>query len=302
MRRARFTYIGAFHHVMNRGLNGTNIFPRPEDKSYFLSILLNKSKFYKIKILAYCIMSNHYHIILQNTSGKLSDFMKQLNGIYGTYFRKKYGGQGYVFQNRFKSTLIQEGKYLINSIIYTLLNPVRAGMVKSPEEYKWSSINDSSFSKSIIDTDFLNQLIGKSDLLEMIHEIIHKNKKVELYEKNCRYGKIIGEDSFVKEAMQKGDRRKRDEAISLKRRKNEKGFKKYQEIIEEFELKEGIKIEEIDFHTKQGKKIRIKLLVKLREEGCMRYSEINKINIFQTIRLESLSVMYNRWKKQLKVV
>ena len=99
MRRARVVYDGSYHHVMNRGLEGRSIFLGDKSKSFFLNLLKEKSKKLKIRLLGYCVMDNHYHLILQNSSAKLSEFMKQLNGHYGMIYRKKEGEKGYVFQD-----------------------------------------------------------------------------------------------------------------------------------------------------------------------------------------------------------
>ena len=112
MKRVRITYEGAFHHVMNRGFNGDDIFVGPQNKSQFLDYLEAISKKYKIRVYTYCMMDNHYHLIIQNTSRKMSEFLKQLNGQYGMFFRKRMGGKGYVFQSRYQSTLIEEESYL----------------------------------------------------------------------------------------------------------------------------------------------------------------------------------------------
>ena len=126
---SRITYPGAYHHVMNRGYDGNRIFAGNKNKSQFLDYLEGASNQMKIRLFAYCIMDNHYHLILENTSGRMSDFLKLLNGQYGMYYRKMYGGKGYVFQRRFKSTIIEDDGYLIKSIEYLLQNPVRASIV-----------------------------------------------------------------------------------------------------------------------------------------------------------------------------
>jgi len=292
MREARFTFIGAYHHVMNRGHNGMIIFPNPEDKQFFLNLLHKRAILNKIKIFAYCILDNHFHLILQNFSGKLSDFMRQLCSIYATYFRKKYGGQGYVFQNRFKSTLIQDEKYLLTSILYTLLNPVRANIVNSINEYKWTSIEEYFNDKKDVITEakFVEDLFSKKENLE---EYINKFD-VKIEEKNCRLGKVMGDDEFIKEAISKFDRRKKQEENSCRRRIKDISFKGVDEVLKEFEKEQTIKLEKINTHTIYGKRLRIKLLIKLRELSGLRYSEINKIKIFQELKLYSLSVLYNR--------
>ena len=131
MRRARITYKGAYHHAMNRGHEGKPIFLKDRDKEFFLKLLVETSKILKIRILAYCLMNNHYHLVLENSSGRMSDFFKQLNGQFGTHYRQKNKGRGYVFQDRYKSMLIQDDSYLLMVIGYVLNNPVRAGLVNN---------------------------------------------------------------------------------------------------------------------------------------------------------------------------
>ena len=291
MRRARFTFKGAFHHVMNRGYNGSVIFPQDIDKKYFLAILNKKAHLLKIRILAYCIMNNHYHIILQNTSGKLSDFMKQVNSIYATYYRKKYGGEGYVFQNRFKSTLIQQDKYLINAIIYTLLNPVRAKIAGTIFEYRWSSANEyfGKVGASITDRRFVEEIIQSKGNLMMLCM-----KDVKIEDRVTRVGKVMGDDRFVEESMKMYERRNVDMNEKERRRIGDWSHKRLEQVIEEFETGEGIRISDIDVYRVSGKRLRLKLLIKIREESGLRFSEINKIKIFQDLKLNSLSVLYNR--------
>jgi putative transposase len=106
MRRARLTYPGAFHHVMNRGIRGEYIFPDDGEKQVFLEILSEKAKILGVRLLGYCVMNSHYHLLLENSSGRMSALLKQVNGSYGIYYRRKHGGKGYVFQNRFSHTIV----------------------------------------------------------------------------------------------------------------------------------------------------------------------------------------------------
>jgi len=168
MDRAKLTYKDAYHHVMNRGIKGEDIFFDNSAKSYFLKALKEKSTSNRMRIFAYCLLDNHYHLILQNSSGKLSEFMKQLNGQYGIYYRKRVGEKGYVFQGRFKSTLIQEDRYLEMAIIYVLLNPVRSGVTEDPWDYRWSSIQEyfANDETSFIDKGFVEGLFKKKGCFE----------------------------------------------------------------------------------------------------------------------------------------
>lgn len=297
MRRARLTFIGAFHHVMNRGHNRQPIFQSQIDKLFFLQILHSRALLNKIKIFAYCIMDNHYHLILQNSSGKLSDFMKQLNSIYATYYRKKYGGEGYVFQNRFKSTLIQAEKYLLNSILYTIQNPMRANITDKVFDYQFSSIKEylDSSQDNITDKEFVINLFGSRENIIKLSQRI-----VEIGVKDIRLGKVMGDDKFIEEAIKKFDRRKEIRYESCRQRKDDIGFKPYNRVIEEFENENKMNINDIDTQQLSGKRLRVILLIKLREESGLRYSQINKIRIFQSLKLGTLSVIYSRAKNSYR--
>ncbi|MFW9879836.1 MAG: transposase [Candidatus Thorarchaeota archaeon] len=91
MKRVRIAYEGAYHHAMNRGINCEKIFSGDKNKIQFLDYLEGFSKKLKIRILFYCLMDNHYHLVLENSSGKMSDFFRHLNGQYGMYYRKMKG-------------------------------------------------------------------------------------------------------------------------------------------------------------------------------------------------------------------
>lgn len=88
MKRVRLTYRGAYHHAMSRGYNGNDIFAGNKSKGHFLDLLEGTAKKLKIRLFAYCIMDNHYHLVLENSNGRMSDFFGQLNGLYGMYYRK----------------------------------------------------------------------------------------------------------------------------------------------------------------------------------------------------------------------
>ncbi len=298
MRRARITYQGAYHHVMNRGLKGERIFQEDSAKQYFLTNLYKKSENLRIKLLSYCIMNNHYHLILQNTSEKLSEFMKQLNSQYGTFYRKRNGGKGYVFQSRYKSPLIQDDKYLKMAIIYTLLNPVRASIVKDPFQYKWSSINDyySKKKNSIIDVEFIQDLFNSKD---SFCKLLSEWGDLTLEINKTRFGSIIGDENFIKKAIQKYNRRMA-ETESERRRKIDYIFKSTEEVISRFEKEKKVNIENINVDTYNGKRLRSLLLIHLKDQAGLKYSEIIKYPIFRSLKHSSLSQLYKKAKYKYK--
>ncbi len=297
MRRARFNYIGSLHHVMNRGINGENIFPDDNAKQQFLTILEDRSDHFKIRLIAYCIMDNHYHLILQNTSGKLSDFMRELNGKYGAYYRLHFGGKGYVFQSRFKSTLIEDEKYLRVAIVYVLLNPVRKQWVKTPDQYPWTSyaLYFQDKSSRIVDIKYAEDLF---ETAENLRQQIADSSISELPIIKTRMGYLLGEQSNIKQALLKSNRRKTDEDPH-KMRLIEYSYEKPEEVIRFFEEKTGMRIDEIDTNTQEGKNLRAELLVYLKERSGLSYSRIIRYPLFKSLKYSSLSKLYKR-KKQKK--
>ncbi len=297
MRRARITYIDAYHHVMNRGVRGENIFPDDVTKGHFLEILKGKSKKLRIRLLTYCIMDNHFHLVLQNTSGRLSDFMRELDGQYGMYYRYKKSGKGYVFQNRYKSTLIQEGRYLNMAIIYVLLNPVRAEKVMNPYKYRWSSINEyfSRKESDIVDNKFIDGIFGNEETLrKLLKDWADKGVNIT----KTRVGDILGEKSFIKDAVERFDRREHN-GVSMRERKDDYIFEPVEKLIKEFEKEHGIKIDKININSIEGKLLRGELIVLLKDFAGLKYTDIIKYTPFQSLKYSSLGQIYKRTKERL---
>ena len=127
-------------HVITQGINRSYIFENPEDIKYYIKVMYKLNEQCKIKILAYCIMNNHAHILIETDKiNNLSKYMQRLNTIYAKYYNKKYNRVGYVFRDRYKSEGIYGEKHLYNCIKYIYDNPVKAGICKRPEEYLYSN-------------------------------------------------------------------------------------------------------------------------------------------------------------------
>jgi putative transposase len=138
-RQLRIEYPGALYHITSRGNERKAIYLEEEDRLKFLAMLEDYHDRYGILIHSYVLMNNHYHLILDTPKGNLVQVMQGINGGYTGYFNRKYGRCGHLFQGRYKGILVEKDKYLVELSRYVHLNPVRASMVKRPEEYKWSS-------------------------------------------------------------------------------------------------------------------------------------------------------------------
>jgi REP element-mobilizing transposase RayT len=138
-RPLRVEYSGAVYHVMNRGNAGENIFRSNRDREKFLEYIEKATERFLLNVHAYCLMNNHFHILLETQKSNLSRALQWCSVSYAGYFNRKYGRIGHLLHGRFKSILVDADEYLKQLSRYIHLNPVRAGLVKQPVDYPWSS-------------------------------------------------------------------------------------------------------------------------------------------------------------------
>jgi putative transposase len=139
VRPLRIEYPGAVYHVTSRGDRREPIAHEDADRALFLSTLGQALERFDAQAWAYCLMGNHYHLVLHTRQANLSRLMRQINGVYTQAFNRSHGVTGHLFQGRFKAILVDSDSYLLEVCRYVDLNPVRAGMVKRPHDYRWSS-------------------------------------------------------------------------------------------------------------------------------------------------------------------
>ncbi len=138
-RQLRILYPGAWYHVMNRGANRQNIFLKKKHHKLFLDLLNKISSIYKIEIHAYCLMTNHYHLLIRTPEPNLPSAMKYLDSVYTKSFNKNMSRDGPLLRGRYKAILIDHDEYLLQVSRYIHLNPLEAGMIRDLEDYSWSS-------------------------------------------------------------------------------------------------------------------------------------------------------------------
>jgi putative transposase len=138
-RPLRIEYPGAYYHVTSRGNEKKDVFRSQKDREKFLSYLESATERYGAAVHAYCLMSNHYHLLVETPEGNLSQIMRHINGAYTNYFNTKRQRTGHLFQGRYKAILVEKDAYALELSRYIHLNPVKAGMVEMPGEYRWSS-------------------------------------------------------------------------------------------------------------------------------------------------------------------
>jgi REP element-mobilizing transposase RayT len=162
-RPLRITFPGAFYHITSRGNERKSVFKNERDREKFLEYLESATERYNAVIHVFCLMDNHYHILLETPSGNLPQIMRHINGAYTTYFNVKRDRSGHLFQGRYKAIVVEKDEYAKELSRYIHLNPVRAKMVGTPEEYDWSSYKYYIGKKKTYEwlkTDFILGLFG----------------------------------------------------------------------------------------------------------------------------------------------
>jgi len=135
----RIYFPNTLYHIFNRGVEKKDIFKSDEDRIKFITILEKSLKEFNFKIYAYVLMPNHYHLLLEDTDGKLPNIMKYIGENYAMYFNWKYKRVGHLYQGRYKSIIVEKEMYLKEVLRYIILNPIRKEIVENLNYYPWSS-------------------------------------------------------------------------------------------------------------------------------------------------------------------
>ena len=138
-RPLRLEFPGAVYHVTSRGNTRQAIFLDRDDEESFFGVLSSVVARFNWLCHAYCLMENHYHLMVETMEGNLSWGMRQLNGVYAQIFNRRYTRVGHLFQGRYKAILVEKEAHLLELCRYVVLNPVRAGLVKRPEGWRGRS-------------------------------------------------------------------------------------------------------------------------------------------------------------------
>lgn len=170
-RIARKDLSASFFHVIVQGVNKEYIFDKEHYIKKYLSLIDEYKKTYNIEVLAYCIMNNHAHLLLKIQDYKqMSCFMHKINCIYAQFYNYKENRVGVVFRNRYVSEAISDIKHLKSCIKYIHMNPVKAKIVTSCSQYKYSTYNDYIMGKGVTENKFLEDIFGKQDYSKIFSE------------------------------------------------------------------------------------------------------------------------------------
>jgi len=208
-RSLRIEFPGAFYHVMSRGNEKQAIYRDRRDREKFLEYLESASSRYGAIFHSYCLMDNHYHLMIETPDGNLAQVMRHINGAYTAYFNAKHSRVGHLFQGRYRSILVDVDEYFLELSRYIHLNPVKEGLSSSPAEYEWSSYRyflNGKASEEWLNTDFLLALSGDgSSVGDQYQKFVEGDDEFYdgLYGKKLASMAILGRQEFVEEIKDK---------------------------------------------------------------------------------------------------
>ncbi len=209
-RKPRVHYPGAYFHVILRGNCGQDVFFDRQDRSKFFFLLQEGIEKYHYCLHAYCLMTNHIHLAVQVGEIPLSRIMQNLSFRYTRYLNLRRKQTGHLFQGRYKAILIDADSFLMELVRYIHNNPVRAGMVRSPSEYPWSSHSIYSGKVSVpwMTTEWVLALFSSNQCraIMLFEEFVHAGREEEYrkeFHQGTIEGRILGDDHFGEEVLVK---------------------------------------------------------------------------------------------------
>lgn len=210
------------YHVMLRGINRQQIFLDQEDNRCFIGLLKRYKESCGYHLYAYCLMGNHVHLLIKDVANQLDQIMKKIAGSYAYYFNRKYERVGHLFQDRFKSEVIQDDLYYLTVLRYIHQNPLKAGLSKM-EHYPFSSYGEYVGDSKMTDKDFAIALLGgKNNLIDFLHQEERSNCLDDVERKiltDTKAREILSQKYDIKNyvVVQKLDTKKRNQLLhSLK--------------------------------------------------------------------------------------
>jgi len=219
-RQKRIQFPGAFYHIIARGQRRDKIFYNDNDMETFLNYLFEAKEKYSSIVHAYCLMGNHYHLLLETPEGNISDAMHYLNTCYSTWFKKRYNLVGSVFQGRYKAILVDKDEYLLTLSAYIHLNPCRANLVEIPDKYKWSSYvcyTEKKVSKLVSTADIITISGTREAYLQFVDNFTGKTIEIkDIYGHNS----VLGSKAFKISVLKKEELAKSSEIREFSDYKN----------------------------------------------------------------------------------
>jgi len=210
-RPLRLEFAGALYQITSRGDHQEAIYLTDDDRNAYLETLGKMCDRHNWTVHAYCLMDNHYHILVETPDSNLSKGMRQLNGVYTQYFNRTHQRVGHVYQGRYKAIIVQKEAYLLEVARYIVLNPVRARMVRAAKDWNWSSYRATAGqtdSPSWLDSQWIIAHFAKrrATAIDRYKQFIAEGKNQPSIWERLRNQIFIGNEDYIEKIQRKIDK------------------------------------------------------------------------------------------------
>jgi putative transposase len=313
-RPLRIEYPGAWYHVINRGRRSEKIFSEQKDYHRFIDLLKESCELWNVRIAAYCLMPNHYHLLIQTPDGNLSRCMRHINAVFTQRYNRAHGCDGQLFRGRFKSILIDCDAYLLQVVRYIHRNPLRSNLTRSLDNYKWCS-HVGYISKAAkwnwIYKDFLLSMLSK-DKIDQIRSYRHfvrlddSEEMLQVFE-SPRCPPFLGSKQFVEWVKVTFFEKKQEKEIpdSVHLAPNLSRIKAV--VCDNYNIQESILQKARRGVSNEPRDVAIYLARMLRQEGLREIGEEFGLNNYSSVssaieRVKSLMVKNHKFCSRLEAM
>lgn len=301
-RPLRIEYPNAWYHVMNRGRRGEEIFSCKKDYEVFINLLKETAELWNVKVTAYCLMPNHYHILLQTPEANLSRAMRHLNGIYTQRYNKMHGYDGQLFRGRYKSVLVDSDSYLLELLKYIHKNPLKAKLAEKIEDYPWSSHKpylSNSKNYNWLNKKFVFSMLNndKKKWKAEYKKLMNQDNKDQIYKifESKKLPSFIGSENFIKWVKKKFYQPDSKKEIIETKSLAPTADEIIQAVCNYFDLEKNDILIPRRGRFNEPRNIAVYLVRQIRKEPLVKIADYFKINSFS-----SVSSVIIRLEKRLK--
>jgi putative transposase len=313
-RPLRIEYPGAWYHVMNRGRRGEAIFINNEDRGIFIELLKESVEQWNVKIAAYCLLTTHYHLLVQTPDANVSRCMRHINGVYTQRFNRQHHSDGQLFRGRYKSILIDADSYLLAVLRYIHRNPLRAGLVENLDAYTWSSHGGYVFGAKEWDWLYKDMVFSlltedRSQRLRVYRRYMAEEDTAELirlYESR-KWPSVMGSERFMMWVKEHFFNTKRHREVPESKVLAPEREMIQNEVCREYQIDEGVLLKVRRGVSNEPRDVFLYLIRRLREDGLKEIAKEFGLHHYSSItnaidRVHKQLLQDRRLRKRIEMI
>jgi putative transposase len=311
-RPLRIEYPGAWYHIMNHGRRDERIFQDSRDYDRFVDLLKESSELWNLRVSAYCLMPNHYHLLVQTPDANISRCMRHINGVYTQRYNRRHHCGGQLFRGRYKSILVDADSYLLQLVRYIHRNPLRAGLTDSLKGYAWSSHKgyiSGATRWSWLHKDYVLSMLSKdkANRLRTYRHFVAMNDQdaiIRMYERK-KLPSFLGSEGFITSIKEKFFFRKADDEVPQSKELAIELSKIRKTVCEFYKISENELLLSKRGMFNEPRNVAIYLTRRLRRDSLRQIAKEFGMNKYSSVssvieRVKTLVAMHSKLRKRVE--